>query len=101
MGFFGYILCSSRNGSYYVGQTRDLAHRLKLHNAGHECSTKSGVPWKLVFYKEFPTRADATRWEHVVKSKKSRKFIENLISSFTPPGKPDGVQVERSANGGP
>ena len=78
---FTYILFSARINSYYVGSTQDLTDRLKRHNSGRSTYTKRGVPWILVYKKEYSTKSEAYQTELYIKSQKSRKFIEELISN--------------------
>jgi putative endonuclease len=81
MEYFVYILHSEKNGSYYVGQTKDITSRIQKHNNGEVQYTKSNCPWKLVYQEEFKTRSEAIIREREIKSHKKRKFIENLILS--------------------
>ena len=79
MSFTVYILYSSVKDTYYIGQTQDLINRLNEHNAGESKSTKSGIPWKIVFHKEFNTRSAAMSFENHLKKMKSRKYLESII----------------------
>lgn len=79
--FYLYILQSEKNGRFYIGSCEDIDARLARHNAGATTSTKSGRPWKVVYFEEFSTRSEAIKRENEVKVKKSRKYIEFLISS--------------------
>ena len=79
MSYFVYILQSCKNNKYYIGQTKDLEQRVEYHNSGYSKSTKSGVPWKLVFLKEFHTRSEAMKYELKLKKSKSKKYLEHLI----------------------
>jgi putative endonuclease len=77
-----YILQSS-GGRYYIGSTSELELRLNQHNDATwnpSIWTRSRGPWKLVFSKQYSTRAAAIRAEALVKRMKSRVFIEKLIS---------------------
>jgi putative endonuclease len=74
-----YILYSASRDRYYIGQTEDLGRRLDEHNSGYSKSTKSGIPWDLVFTCEFQDRCEAVRYEHVLKQMKSRRHIERLV----------------------
>ncbi|MDD5765678.1 MAG: GIY-YIG nuclease family protein [Candidatus Marinimicrobia bacterium] len=76
-----YILYSKSKDRYYIGQTQDLANRLNEHNSGESKSTKTGVPWIVVYTKEFQTRSEAMIYENQLKSLKNRKIIEELIHS--------------------
>ena len=79
--FYTYILYSHSKDKYYVGYTHDLNLRLERHNNGWSKSTISGIPWKLVYYEEFETKSNAMKREYEIKRKKSRKYIERLMSS--------------------
>ena len=78
--FTCYILKSLKTGKYYVGHTNNLVRRFSEHNSGQTKSTKSGIPWEIVFTKEFETNSEAAAFENYIKKMKSRKFIENLIA---------------------
>ena len=54
-----YILFSEKLNKYYKGQTQNLKDRLYRHNAGQERYTKTGVPWKLIFFTTKPTLSEA------------------------------------------
>ena len=79
--FYVYIIYSAKLDIYYVGSTGNLEDRLKRHNSGRSKFTKPGIPWKLMYQKEFQTKDDAYQAELYIKSQKSRLYIENLISS--------------------
>jgi putative endonuclease len=78
--FFVYIIYSAKWDKYYVGSCNDLEIRVLQHNEGRNISTKHGVPWELKYSASFITRGEATKREKEIKSKKSRKYIEWLIS---------------------
>jgi len=81
MAIMVYILYSPSKDRYYIGQTQDLANRLNEHNSGESKSTRAGIPWKVVYTKEFQTRSEAMIYENRLKSLKSRKILEELIHS--------------------
>jgi putative endonuclease len=78
--FFVYILQSKKDFSFYIGQTNDLDARLSKHNDGFSKYSSSKMPWRLVYFEKFDTRTEAIKRENEIKSKKSRKYIEVLIS---------------------
>jgi len=55
--------------------------RLERHNQALTKSTKSGVPWKMMYHETFKTRVEANRREREIKRWKSRKMIDDLIRS--------------------
>lgn len=77
--YYLYILKSEKSGKYYVGQTSNLEDRVLRHNSGKSISTRSGVPWILVFQKEYSTRSKAILAEKWVKRMKSKKLIMDII----------------------
>ena len=77
--FLTYMLHCS-DGSYYVGQTDDLARRLAEHEAGATSGyTAARRPVRLVWCEEFPTREEAKAAEAQIK-KWSRRKKEALLS---------------------
>jgi len=57
-----------------------LTLRLKRHNNKGVPSTKFYVPWEVVYTETFISRTFASAREREIKSKKSKKYIEFLIS---------------------
>ena len=80
--FLTYILYSVTIDAYYVGSTSDLmAERLRRHNSSHKGFTGRASDWIIAYTEAFPTKAKALKREKEIKSKKSRTYIINLISS--------------------
>lgn len=79
MTAFVYML-RCRDGSYYVGSTRnDLEQRIAEHNAGeHDGYTAARRPVELVFHQEFSRIEDAIAAERQIKGW-SRAKKEALI----------------------
>ena len=74
---FVYVLYSERTGKRYIGHTHDLNKRLEEHNGGRVKSTKAGLPWGVIAYKEYLSRSEA-RW--VERSlKKSKKKLDLFL----------------------
>jgi putative endonuclease len=78
--YYIYILYSLKNDRYYIGQCEDIDKRLQRHNKGGIPSTRPFKPWELVYTETFGTRNEAMAREKEIKGKKSRKYIEKLIS---------------------
>ena len=76
-----YIIYSEKLDRYYVGYTDNLSWRLERHNLGWGRFTKGGIPWELIYFEKYQTKQEALKREREIKSKKSRKYIENLILS--------------------
>jgi putative endonuclease len=79
--YYTYILYSESRNRYYIGSTNNLERRLEEHNHCHTKSTRSGIPWKIVYTKSFESSGEAKYYERFLKKQKSRKFIERLIQS--------------------
>ncbi|MEK7130269.1 MAG: GIY-YIG nuclease family protein [Patescibacteria group bacterium] len=77
--YYVYILKSLKSGRLYKGCTDDLKRRLNEHNKGQEKYTKTGIPWKLVYYESFSNKTDARREELFLKSGKGRERIQYLL----------------------
>ena len=77
-----YILYSKTIDQYYIGQTQNIEERLLQHNSLRSKSTKKAQDWVLVYKEIFNSRSEAMNRETEIKSKKSRKYIEKLISSI-------------------
>ncbi len=78
--YFVYILYSKTYDRYYIGQCQELSARLTRHNTGVVLSTKAYRPWEIVYSENYATRAADTIREKEIKNKKSRKYIEYLLS---------------------
>ncbi len=82
MPFAVYIIYSPLLDRYYVCHAEHPALRLdRDHNGGRNASTKAGRPWEHRWVKWFESRAEAMAMERAIKARKSRVYIEYLISS--------------------
>jgi predicted GIY-YIG superfamily endonuclease len=83
--FFVYIL-QCVDGSFYVGHTHNLSHRLRAHNDGTAARfTHKRRPVRLIYAEELPTRETAVcrerqlkGWTHAKKSALVRGDVEQL-----------------------
>ena len=80
MSFYCYIIYSKALNRYYTGYTTDMTTRLEQHNSGVSEFTSKAKDWELVYQEEFEDRERAHKREIEIKRKKSRKYIEWLIS---------------------
>jgi len=80
--FFVYILQSRRDKSIYIGYTDDLRKRLKEHNLGLVYSTKSKIPYSLIYYEAYASKQDASKREHNLKLRgRALKQLKDRIRS--------------------
>ena len=81
MPFVVYIIYSPSLNQYYVGHTENITDRLYRHNHSGSKATKKAKDWVLKYTETFPVRSAAMKREQEIKGKKSRKYIEYLVSS--------------------
>ena len=74
-----YILKSRLDGTFYIGQTHDVASRVQRHNAGSERYTRNKIPWDLFWSCKVVSRSDAMGLEKKLKNMKSRRRIIEYI----------------------
>jgi putative endonuclease len=77
-----YILFSPKIDKYYTGQTDDLVRRLEEHNRGKTPFLATGMPWILLYSKEFNSRHDAIKLEKFIKKRGAARFLtdNNIIT---------------------
>jgi putative endonuclease len=81
--YYVYILQSELNGSYYKGQTNNLARRLAEHNNGEEVATSRYRPWKLVWFATKNSLSEAIILERKLKNITSRDRMEAFIKKYS------------------
>ena len=77
---FVYIIQSQVDGSYYIGETKDVALRVQRHNEGWSRSTKGKRPWNVIYIERYPTRKDALRREREIKKLEEQKTHRTVDS---------------------
>ncbi len=77
---YTYILYSEKLDKYYVGACTAMERRLYEHNIGYSKFTSTGIPWQIVYTEEYESLLLAKGREKEIKNKKSRVYIEGLIS---------------------
>ena len=73
---YTYLLKSHKDGSYYVGISKDPEFRLKEHNNGDKAATSLRLPWKLVYKKSHDSYEDARKHEKWLK-KKNKQYCKS------------------------
>ena len=72
---FVYILRSQSDPKrHYTGITSDVERRLEWHDFGPSGHTVDHRPWSIVASIEFPSEAQAARFERYLKSGSGRAF---------------------------
>ncbi|MFA4937142.1 MAG: GIY-YIG nuclease family protein [Patescibacteria group bacterium] len=77
--YITYILQSQTNQKYYIGHTENLEQRLSRHNKGLVRSTKSGIPWRVIYIEKFNSKSEAYKRELQIKSYKGGEAFKKLI----------------------
>jgi putative endonuclease len=79
MNYYVYILRSLKDGKFYIGSTSDIKARLSFHNAGLQRSTKSRIPFELIYSEDYNSKTDALKREKQIKSYKGGEALKKLI----------------------
>ncbi|AFH49489.1 Hypothetical protein IALB_1782 [Ignavibacterium album JCM 16511] len=74
--FFTYILFSAKHNKHYFGHTSNLQKRISDHNSGLSTFTKKYLPWELIYFEEFDSRAEAMKREKFFKSYLGYKWLK-------------------------
>ena len=80
-----YFLEGEISGRYYIGTTNNVKRRLEEHNSGVVKSTAPYKPWKLIRIEKYADIAEATKREHFLKNKHSRRIIEIIVADKNGP----------------
>ena len=80
MRFYTYILYSPSRYQYYVGHSSEsLECVVREHNSGKRICTKYGVPWQLVYSKQFDNSCESYLLMQKLQNMKSRKYLKYFI----------------------
>lgn len=72
-----YVLQSLKDKFIYIGITNNVEKRLKEHNDGNNKSTKSRIPFIIIYQEDCRDRLEARKREKWLKSGEGREFIKN------------------------
>lgn len=76
-----YVIHSETTGSFYKGLSINIDERIKQHNKGKVKSTKSGRPWKLVYFEKVNFLKEAREREKYLKSGGGRLFLQKILNN--------------------
>ena len=87
MNYYVYILINinGKNNPTYVGYTKDIHNRLKLHNSSKGAKFTRGRLWKIIYKKRYKNKSDAMKYEYKIKNDKILRtkiktiYLNNLI----------------------
>jgi len=80
--WYTYVLESFKNKSWYIGCTNDLKSRFNEHNRGKSESTRTSVPFKLIYYEACLDRKDAFKREKYLKSGYGRRWLKKRLKFY-------------------
>ncbi len=64
----------------YVGYTKNLKNRLRLHNSGNGAKFTRGRKWVLIYKEKYKSKKEAISREYYIKKNKS--FRKKLKSKY-------------------
>mgnify|MGYP001415457387 CR=1 FL=1 len=82
MPYYVYVLKNTSKSKLttYVGYTKDLKTRLKLHNKGQGAKFTRGRIWKIMYFEKYSTKKEAISREYYIK--KNRKIRDQIKKKF-------------------
>ena len=80
--YYLYVIKSLKDKGIYIGITDNIEKRLDEHNKGKTKSTKSRIPFILVYYEAYKNKADCRRRELALKkSGQQREVLKERIKN--------------------
>ncbi len=83
MTFFVYMLICEESSKKitYVGYTKNLSNRLRLHNNSKGAKFTKGRNWNLIYKKKFKNKSSAIKFEYYLKKNYNlrKKIKSNYI----------------------
>ena len=80
--YYIYVLQSKKDNQFYVGYTKNLIKRIDEHNTGLVSSTKSRIPFTLVYWEGCLNQKDALKREKYLKSSWGKRYIKNRLHIY-------------------
>ena len=80
--YFVYAIYNKKHNKIYIGQTKDLQNRLKIHNEGlfkNSYTSRFDGEWVIIYSESKFIRKDSFVREKQLKSYRGRQFIKGLI----------------------
>ena len=82
MPYFVYVLESYKDGTKYVGCTKNLKNRLKQHNSGRGFSTRNKIPFKIIYTEIYLNQKDAYAREKFFKTGWGNNFLKRILKNY-------------------
>jgi putative endonuclease len=80
--FYVYVLKSQNDGGLYIGCTRNIEERLRIHKSGSVKSTKNRLPMDLIYYEACLGKGDAFRREKYLKTAYGRRYLKSRLKDY-------------------
>lgn len=80
--WYVYVLESKIDSHNYVGITNDLKNRLMMHNSGKVYSTKSRLPFHIVYCEVYRNKNDAAAREQFLKSGWGKNYLKRVLKHY-------------------
>ena len=78
--YYVYMLKSKGiKSATYVGYTKNLQNRIRLHNTGKGAKFTRGRKWKLIYKEKYKTKSKAISREYYIKK---NRLIRNKIKKL-------------------
>ena len=71
-----------KDQGYYIGSSADVFKRLIFHNKGLQRSTKSRIPFKLIYSEELADKSAALQRERQIKNYKGGEGFKKLLKEM-------------------
>jgi putative endonuclease len=79
--YYVYVLKSIKDNNIYIGYSTDLKRRFAEHNERKVKSTKSRVPFVLIYYEAYRSKKDATEREYFLKTHQQRDLLKERLKN--------------------
>ena len=85
MSYYVYMLISKKiKPVSYVGYTKNLKERIKLHNSGKGAKFTRGRKWILIYKEKYKSKKEAISREYYIKKNRTlRNKLKNENFNFT------------------
>jgi len=80
--FYVYVLQSGKDNGFYIGYTKDLKERVKLHKSGKVESTKNRRPLKSIYSEKSIDQRDVLHREKYLKTFYGRRYLRNRLKYY-------------------
>lgn len=80
--YFVYAIFNRSHNKVYIGQTKNLEERIKMHNENkfrNSYTSRFSGSWELIYSEGKNSRSESLKREKQLKSFQGRKFIKRYI----------------------